>query len=219
MIVGQPQGEPVTEMTNVRWPVHCTRCGRETDVALFAWPPPPAMPPGGAASVRMHCSDSTCAQKFWIFRDVGEDHAWSGAPRNEWLVMLRRLDIEANVRLHMRKDEHGEAVGGAEGEFRGFGSDLAALALREAMSEVSEDTYAEAWPIECGDLVWSWVAGRRPDLTEGLGGADAEAHGKARIVALANASGVWWADYWFAVPLADWVDRHGPADGIDARPR
>ena len=40
---------------------------------------------------------------------------------------------------------------------------------------------------------------------------------KSIILALANAAGMWWADYDYAVPIVDWIAAHGAAPGV--RPR
>ena len=106
-------------------------------------------------------------------------------------------------------------VAGCHADFSNTGSTLAALALFEAMSEVSEERIFAAWQDGSGVTIWEWLRSGKMTMHGHLTSADLEGL-RLKIVALANASQWWWSDFEFAVPLSAWVEEHGPAPGVSA---
>ena len=104
-------------------------------------------------------------------------------------------------------------LSGCHGDFYNIGPTLAALALYEAISDVSEATYCASWLSDGEVGWWRWLQGTEP-VAE-WSSADDLTEERERIRALANIAGVWWADYRYAVPLSDWIARHGTAPGLE----
>lgn len=99
------------------------------------------------------------------------------------------------------------------GDYDATGRELAALALFEAMSDVSELCWCSSWEHGLGATLWRWLQGEET-LHEWSTNPRSLDDERARIVALANASGVWWPHYNYAVPLSDWIAKHG---GVNTR--
>jgi hypothetical protein len=130
----------------------------------------------------------------------------------DWPVKLHQKRMEK----HLVRD-FAAPISGAHSDWFVSGSALAALALREAMSDVSEQYMFAAWLIGIEGIVWAWLQGKDTGLhsREQPSGPDNLASERRRIIALACVAGVWWADYDFAVPLSDWIARHGEAHGVE----
>jgi hypothetical protein len=131
---------------------------------------------------------------------------------DEWPRKIDRKQMEA----HLAADLSAPMTGN-HGDWSVTGDVLAALALREAVSDVSEQYMFAAWLIGIEGIVWAWLQGKDTGLhsREQPSGPDNLASERRRIIALASVAGVWWADYEFAVPLSDWIARHGEAPGVE----
>lgn len=161
--------------------------------------------------------------ELWSMRQGFERAGWTpGEIYQHQGVIVQPLIRWANrrPRADMAEAVHGDTdpayLSGAHGEFGCVGQAHAELALFEAMSAVSEERDCAAWLSGNGEIIWSWLQTGEMHMGSVLDLEDL-ADDKARIIALANASQVWWPDFDFAVPLADWVARHGAAPGVVAR--
>src|SRR5680860_1331765 len=120
---------------------------------------------------------------------------------------ITRASMYANLR-----GDIDAGMNGCHGCFSSTGQDHAALALFEAMSEVSEERIFAGWEDGNGETIWRWLqTGEMHTHGCELGDLDDL---RLQIIALANVSGIWWADYEYAVPLKSWIVEHGQARGV-----